>query len=178
NKIDEVIFAAKNLSSQEIIRQMSLIKTNNSVDYKIAQPDSLYLIGSNSIHTAGDIYLLDLNSITTAQNTRNKRIVDVCSSLILLTLSPIAIWFQKNPIRFFKNIFLTIVGRKTWVGYNQLDSGPQHGLPKLKPNILPLIHSSQVDISILRKTNLIYAKDYKITKDLKVIYINFRQLGS
>jgi GT2 family glycosyltransferase len=178
NKIDEVIFAAKNLSSQEIIRQMSLIKTNNSVDYKIAQPDSLYLIGSNSIHTAGDIYLLDLNSITTAQNKRNKRIVDVCSSLILLTLSPIAIWFQKNPIRFFKNIFLTIVGRKTWVGYNQLDSGPQHGLPKLKPNIHPLIHSSQVDISILRKTNLIYAKDYKITKDLKVIYINFRQLGS
>ena len=49
NKIDEVIFCAKDISAQQIIEQMATIKSNREVDYKIAQPDSLFLIGSNSI---------------------------------------------------------------------------------------------------------------------------------
>ncbi len=92
NKIDEVIFCAKDISAQQIIEQMATIKSNREVDYKIAQPDSLFLIGSNSINTAGDLYLLDVNSIDKPNNKRKKRILDVCSSIIFLSTFPFFIF--------------------------------------------------------------------------------------
>ena len=66
-KADEVIFCAKNLSAQEIINQMSLIG-NTHLDIKIAPPESMYVIGSNSINAQGELYALNVNSITKKEN--------------------------------------------------------------------------------------------------------------
>jgi hypothetical protein len=41
------------------------------VDYKIAPPESISIIGSNSIHTAGDLYVVNINAITKPSNKRN-----------------------------------------------------------------------------------------------------------
>ena len=46
HKIDEIIFCARDNSAQQIIDLMSKTE-NRHVDFKIAQPESLYLIGSN-----------------------------------------------------------------------------------------------------------------------------------
>ena len=62
NLIQEVIFCAEDLSSKEIIAQMVALRKNN-INFKIASPDSLSVIGSNSSNTSGDIYSLDVNSI-------------------------------------------------------------------------------------------------------------------
>jgi GT2 family glycosyltransferase len=76
HKIDEIIFCAKDLSSQKIIELMSrLVQTN--VDFKIAPPESLFLVGSNSIDSAGDLYVIDINSIAKPENKRNKRLFDI-----------------------------------------------------------------------------------------------------
>ncbi len=48
-KIDEVIFCAKNLSSQAIINQMQQLE-NSLVEFKIAPSESMFIIGSNSIN--------------------------------------------------------------------------------------------------------------------------------
>jgi O-antigen biosynthesis protein len=100
NKIDEVIFCAKNLSTQQIIALMSAVKSGNKVDFKIAQPDSLFLIGSNSIHTAGDLYFLDLNTINTVENKRNKRLFDVLVSVVFLFGFPVICWMVRNKLTF------------------------------------------------------------------------------
>ena len=62
-----------------------------SVDFKIAPPESLSIIGSNSINTAGDLYTIHFNSIGKESNRRNKRLFDVVSSLLLLITFPL--WF-------------------------------------------------------------------------------------
>jgi len=174
NKIDEVIFCAKNLTSQQIIAQMSSIKTSNNVDFKIAQPDSLFLIGSNSIHTAGDLYLLELNTIATPQNKRNKRIFDVIAAVALLAFSPFVIWIIHRKLSFLSNIFLVLIGKKTWVGYSQKLSAK--GLPKLKTSVLK-VSGDESQLERIKKQQIIYAKDYGVALDLKILIQFFRNLG-
>lgn len=65
--IHEVIFCAKDIPSQEIIRNMKLLNQTR-VDFKIASPDSDSVIGSNSPNSSGDLYVINVNSFT-----RNKR---------------------------------------------------------------------------------------------------------
>jgi len=71
-RIDEVIFCSKSMTHQAIIDQMSALQ-DLKVDYKIAPEDSLSIIGSNSINTAGDLYTVNINTITRVENKRNKR---------------------------------------------------------------------------------------------------------
>ncbi len=175
NKINEVVFCAKDLTAQEIIHQMSSVSIEDNVDFKIAQPDSLFLIGSNSIHTSGDIYLLDLNNITKAKNRRNKRLFDFFSSLLFISLSPVLVFFQKRPFEFVLNCFKVLVGQKTWVGFNK--NMQQFKLPKIKDGVLFVSNESQT-VESTQKLNLIYAKDYSVTFDFKLMLKNIRYLGS
>lgn len=53
--IDEVIFCAKNISSQNIISQMQDLD-NTLVEFKIAPSESMFIIGSNSINVFEKLY--------------------------------------------------------------------------------------------------------------------------
>lgn len=53
-KIDELIFSAKDYKSNEIICTMQ--KLNNKIEIKIAPTKSTFVIGSNSIHSQGELY--------------------------------------------------------------------------------------------------------------------------
>jgi len=54
---------------------------HTQVDYKIAPEDSLSIIGSNSIHTRGDLYTVHINAVDKVANRRNKRLLDIVLSL-------------------------------------------------------------------------------------------------
>ncbi len=166
NRINEVVFCAKDLSAQEIIHQMSNVKTQDNVDFKIAQPDSLFLIGSNSIHTAGEVYMLNLNNITKQKNKRNKRLFDFFSALIVLIFLPLLILFQKHKKQFVKDSFLVLFGKKTWVGFNTLDG--KYKLPKIKESVIPIV-SQSTDEEKMHRLNMIYAKDYSVSTDFRLL---------
>ena len=175
HQIQEIIFCAKDLSSQQIISHM-LQLVNTSVDFKIAPPESLSIIGSNSIDTAGDLYVIDFNSVSKPHNKRNKRVFDLLSSVTLLALSPLVVLSQKKPFGFIRNLFLVLFGAKTWVGY---EPGADPRLPSIKKAVLaPYAHLNITDTENKNKINLSYSKDYNIEKDLKIVLRNFRQLGS
>jgi len=72
-KIDEVIFCAKDLSSQKIIDQMLELGPGET-DFKIAPPESFSIIGSNSIDTAGDLYVIDINPIATNETEEGRQL--------------------------------------------------------------------------------------------------------
>ncbi|MFN5793797.1 MAG: glycosyltransferase family 2 protein, partial [Bacteroidota bacterium] len=61
-KVNEVIFCAKDLSSSQIISNMLWVD-NQKIEYKIAPPESLFIIGSNSINSQGELYVVEINSI-------------------------------------------------------------------------------------------------------------------
>jgi O-antigen biosynthesis protein len=180
-KIDEVIFCAKNISAQKIISQMAQSATR-SVDYKIAPPESLSIIGSNSIDTSGDLYVIELNSIVKSSNRRNKRLFDLSVSIIFLLLYPILFLFVRNFFSFFRNIISVLFGKKSWVGLSfpyEKNTSADHS--KVKTGVLTPADGLDVKVSdpeIINRLSLIYAKDYKLVNDLNIILKGFRNLGA
>jgi lipopolysaccharide/colanic/teichoic acid biosynthesis glycosyltransferase len=146
------------------------------VDFKIAPPGSLSIIGSNSIDTAGDLYVIDFNSISKPHNKRNKRVFDILTSLLFLALLPMTMLIQKKPFAYLSNLFLVIFGAKTWVGY---EAGADPRLPRMKKAVLPpYANLSARDTETKDKINLSYSRNYKVENDLRIILKNIRALGS
>ena len=174
---EEIIFCSKDISAHQIINLMSQTRHHN-LDYKIAPPESFSIIGSNSVDNAGDLYVLDINSITKASNRRNKRLFDLSVSVILLILSPFLFFAVKNPICFLRNILQVFWGKKSWVGYTNQPS--DFNLPKIRKGVLTpldMIQMDTTDSNTIDKLNMLYAKDYQIYKDAHILIKAYDKLG-
>ncbi|MEI7983389.1 MAG: glycosyl transferase family 2, partial [Bacteroidota bacterium] len=179
HKIDEVIFCAKDLPAQVIIDKMSELK-DEQVDYKIAPPESLSIIGSNSINTSGDLYVIDINAIIKKSNRRNKRILDVAAAASILTLYPVLFFIVKKPIGLIQNIIAVLFAMKSWVGYTRLSESELQRLPGLKTGVLnpqDAFKQKTFPQETSMRLNLLYARDYKVTNDVNIIIKGFRELG-
>jgi len=181
NRIDELIFSAKDMTTREIIQHM-LALTSLQKDYKIAPPESPSIIGSNSVNTTGDLYVINLNSIAEPSNKRLKRLIDITFSLLMAFSLPLTIWFFiKNPGGLLRNIFQVLAGKKSWVGYYPAGTQEMKTLPGIKAGVLyPDIAGFKgiVDETIIMERNLSYAKDYSPVKDLSIIFRNLYALNS
>lgn len=175
NKIDELIFSSGDIASQEIIRIM-LDLSNLNIDYKIAPPESLSIIGSNSISTAGDLYVVHINSIAKENNKQNKRAFDFAMALSLLFLSPFIIWFIHSKTGFIRSIFEVFFGNRSWVGYC---SGTQNHLPPIKKGILSpaSLYPETIQEKKKDELNIVYAKDYRLMNDLEIVLKGWRNIG-
>lgn len=179
NRVDEIIFCSEDLSSAEIIRAM-LDLTGMDVDYKIAPPESLSIIGSNSIHTAGDLYLLHINAITRTENIRKKRVADFMLAFINLFFFWILVWFLNDKKQALRNAWHVLTGKLSWVGYIP-DREHSGDLPPVKKGVLhPGMLFSQDDLSRdqVRNLNILYAKDYSLRNDLELIFKNLKKLDT
>lgn len=174
-EINEVIFCSKDLSSQEIINQMLLTNSSN-VEYKIAPPESLYIIGSNSINERGDLYLVDIQSINNPVNRRNKRLFDLITCLILLPLTPVVLLGMKSPLGYFKNWLHVFFGNKSWVGLSPNESNAQIKFRKGVLTPLDIFDDSIKDSTVQNRLNALYAKEYKVYNDARIIFKGWRKL--
>ncbi|HRS38837.1 MAG TPA: glycosyltransferase [Bacteroidia bacterium] len=176
--IDEVIFCARDLASNRIIALMAGM-AGKAIEFKIAPPDSLFIIGSNSIDDPGELYVIDINSIGKKENRRNKRFLDITFSIALLLVSPILMWLQQRPWTFFLNLFKVLLGSLSLVGYNLAASGLDE-LPRIRPGILhpgDQLRDLTTDSSTLQRLNTLYAKDYQTDTDLRILWKGLRKLG-
>ncbi len=177
-KPDALIFSGHDLSAQQIISCMSAVDSKHT-DFKIAPPESLYIIGSNSVEKGGELFILDVNAISKEQNRRKKRLFDMLSAFILLLSYPLSCLFVEHKGGLFRNALAVLFGRKSWVGYSRL--GEAHsGLPALKPSVLDptdrltLLKNPE---DTARKLNAVYARDYSVRGDLALLMGAFRKLG-
>jgi hypothetical protein len=160
HRVDEIVFCSKDLPSRRIIRIMSRL-IGTSVDFKIAPPESMSVIGSNSSNTAGDLYTIHVNSIGKPANRRSKRLFDAASALLLLLTFPLWFLFVRGHFKSVVNTFLVLVGKRTWVGYLESDHPDPPELPKLKKGVLnPGIHLSEETLTPERITeiNVVYSQ--------------------
>jgi GT2 family glycosyltransferase len=177
HQINEIIFCAKDISTQFIINNM-LTLVSSGVDFKIAPPESLSIIGSNNIDTAGDLYMIDVNSISKSSNKRNKRLLDIGVSILALIFSPILFFMQEKKQNYFLNCLNVLFGFYSWVGYGKLTD---KSLPQIKRSVLSpsmLIIADIVDSDKVKLANLRYAKDYKVEKDILLIWKCRKKLGA
>ena len=78
---------------------------------------------------------------------------------------------------FFRNMLKVLVGKIAIVGYELSQSSSTQGLPKLKPGILhPMERIMLTEPKLTDKINLIYARDYAVSKDLSILYKSWRKL--
>lgn len=177
HKIEELIFSATDLPSQKIIEIM-LTLSKQKVEYKIAPPESLSIIGSSSIDTAGELYVVHLNAITTEKNRRNKRLVDFFLALLILISYPLSCWTVQNKRGLLRNSWLVLWGKKSWVGFAG-SKQTQEQLPQIKPGILTPanLFSGELSEKRIMEIDIVYAKDYRIKQDAEIIWQAWKKLG-
>lgn len=173
--INEVIFCVNGLSYAQILQQMQYC--GGAYEYKIHLQGSESFVGSNSSHTAGDLYTLDKRyNLSKFSQQRNKRILDAGLSVIFLIMWPLLLLFVKNGLQFWVNCILVLTGRNTWVGYTTNNSQ----LPAIRAGILPpyfIAADYEPSETVARQLDSIYAQQYTAGADLTLILKNFKYLG-
>ncbi|MEO1412731.1 MAG: glycosyltransferase [Bacteroidota bacterium] len=177
-KVDEIIFCASDIRSQDIMRWMT--RLGPDLEYKIVPQESESIIGSSSKNSAGELYTIDIRfQIGSYLARRNKRVLDLLLSLGFLLLSPFLLFFVRAKAGLLRNILRVLLGKKTWVGYRQ-GAGELHHLPPLRPGVLtPLdgLHFPIINNPTIQRLNFLYAKDYTAASDLDIIWRGWSNLG-
>ncbi|MEL6670474.1 MAG: glycosyl transferase family 2, partial [Bacteroidota bacterium] len=108
----------------------------------------------------------------------SKRLFDISLALAVLLSSPISIWIASSPFQFFLNTVRVLFNRRTWVGYVD-GSNRTTDLPELPGGIIsPAIGATQVvDTELAHKLNHLYARDYYVGGDWKLVWKYRKRLG-
>ncbi len=175
NKISHTIISAGKFSFKEII---SIISDNKLLhtEIQIAYPDKGFVIGSSNIIVSSEEYVNESFNLNNKFLRFQKRMFDIVSSCIFTLLSPVLILLTDNKKNYFKNIFIVLSGKKTWVGY--INSERNKFLPKIKPGILSPVNYPIFDSDEISKINFRYARDYHLTDDFYTVYKTFNKIGN
>lgn len=174
--ITEIIFCAKDISSQQIISWMTSL--GSTIDYKILPQESFSIIGSSSKENPGELYTVDVRfKIADVVSKRNKRVLDLGLVVLMLLTFPVFLFCANNRGGLIKNWIKVLFNNASWIGYNISNTD---SLPIIKPGILANDISFS-DSSLNQKSkyqlNFIYAKDYTIYRDISMIFANISKLG-
>lgn len=175
--VNEIIFCSQDLSSNEIINRM-LQLSRRDLEYKIAPPESVFIIGSNSINDQGDLYLMDVDAITSPANRRKKRMVDVTLCCLMLFTCPLMLVLVSDRLGLIRNIMAVLLGQRTWVGLSSVE-GSSFKSPIRKGVLSPvdMVNESDLNDHVKVKLNQIYARDYDPIKDLRIVFKSISRLG-
>ncbi len=172
-KVDELIFCSRDLPAERITWWMS--KLGPSLNYRIAPEKSLSIIGSHSKNLPGDLYTIEVQfAIVDPRQKRFKRLLDLSLALAFFPLALFQILQLKLPFRLWAQAWQVLRGKKSWIGYAG-KSREQEGLPPLKPGLCTPADAlgnseNKLDSTTLHRLNFFYAKDYRIGKDLEILW--------
>ncbi|MBF9223610.1 glycosyltransferase [Hymenobacter sp. BT662] len=176
-ELNELIFCGKDLPASRIITLMLSLPADPPVAYKILPEDSQYIIGSSSKDAPGDYYTLDIAlNLYQPRQARAKRLLDVLLSLGLLATAPLHVWLQPHKARFLGNCVAVLLGRRTWVGL-RYTAGPARAVPAVVSPADAAVSATPLNDTTKRRLELLYAKDYETSTDLRVLWRCWRRLG-
>lgn len=175
--VDELIFCGKDVPASQIMALMVQLPQQLRVAYKILPEDSEYIIGSSSKDSPGDFYTLDIAlNLFQPQARRNKRLLDVVSSLVLLLTAPLGVFLVEHKAGFVRNCLRVLVGQRTWVGL-RYTPGPQRMARAILSPADAVDTATPLAEATRRRLELLYARDYETGTDLRLLLRRFRGLG-
>jgi hypothetical protein len=169
----EIIFAAGKLPYTTIIEKVQEIRGRLRIRFFAGHS----IIGSDDKTARGKIVSPEADHrLARPGNRRVKRAIDVAVAVFGLVSFPLQFFLTHNPGGFFKNCFLILTGKKTWIGYIQY----RPGLPPLRkavlaPNGLP--GKPDLPEASLEMIDYWYAHDYEPWLDLRTIRKAYHHLG-
>lgn len=172
---NEVVFVSEALTYAQLFEWMRVL--GPKYNYKIHISNSNYFIGSNQSELAGDSLQLDpVYALADPDQQRNKRLIDIAISLLILASLPILALFKYTLDKKAAACLLVLKGKATWVGYCStafLDAQ----LPRLAPSIMAA-YRYQTDFvpneSLAQQFNKDYALHYHAWTDIKLVMHNLR----
>jgi O-antigen biosynthesis protein len=175
--INEVIFCINGLSYTHVFEQMQLC--GKDYEFKIHLPGSQSFVGSNSSSTSGDLYIIDRRfNLSDFAQIRNKRLVDIASSLLFIVIFPFIFFYVKRPGAFFAHCIKVLFGKMTWVGYSTAVF--TNYLPKLRPGVIEpynILAGYEPATEVKTHINKAYAQHYAPLTDVTLLLNNFKYLG-
>jgi GT2 family glycosyltransferase len=176
DEYDELIYDSSTIHYNEIIEHMGQNRGSNC-SFKIAPKEADYFVGSDSIDTKGELYILNINTLLSEENKRKKRTFDWSFALLLLLLLPFNIWTYSNKKKYINNLISILFGNQSFIGFTENTRLKDVRLPKIKPGIL---HPSDIlgieEESVVEKLNLLYSRDYSMRKDLSIVLKAWKKL--
>ncbi|MCW5906730.1 MAG: glycosyltransferase [Chitinophagales bacterium] len=173
----EIIFCSAGYSFKEIIAQ--LMQCGSKIDYKILNPGSDALIGSNSKDSAGDLYVAEKSyALFRPENLRRKRLTDVLLCMAFILISPLNLILIIRFRRFLPNWFSVLKGEKSWVGFGS--SINTEKFPHAKQGVVfpsDDIRNFALTEQDITAAELNYARHYSVSKDLRLLFRNFKYIG-
>ncbi|MET4107218.1 glycosyltransferase [Hymenobacter sp. UYP22] len=175
--LNELVFCGRDLPASQIIGLMVGLPQHPPVAYKILPQDSEYIIGSSGKDSPGDYYALDITlNLYRPQQARNKRVLDFALGAGLLMLAPVLVWRQEQKAGFLRNCLRVVAGRSTWVGLRYATSPRRQARAVLSP--ADAVQAAEPLTEATRqRLELLYAKDYEPSTDVRVLWQCFRKLG-
>ncbi len=166
--VNEVIFCAASFDYKSIIEAIKHL--GKQTEYKIINPGSGVIIGSNSKNTAGDIYADNTAyALSNPLTLRKKRLMDLTVAILGLLLFPISVFIVRNAGNFFSSCMEVIRGTKTWIGYCGAKSDFE-SLPKIPTAVFAIDKAKNTDAeNRAMELNKLYAKRYKVSDELVLI---------
>jgi len=176
HRINEAIFCSENVDYDMVID--TLVKFQESdIQFKLAHTQDMFVLGSTDLNTSGELHTIKVKGIESAENKKIKRLLDVIVALKCLVFSPFLFWFQKEKSTYFSNVIAVLFGKKSMVGYSGTN---KENLPTIKDGILSLKSSLNLDLEKINdnKLNRVYAKDYSVYTDIKIIRKGLSLIGT
>lgn len=177
NDIDEVVFCAHDLRWARIIELIEQLRSTKVI-FKIAQPGREFIIGPNSIESLNDLFIMGRFAVNSSAGRRRKRLLDLGLVLAFAITMPLVLVVVEDRKGFLKNWWAVLRRRKSWVGYGPGMESPLK-LPAIRSGILdPTGGRGPQDALTLHRTNITYAKDYKVWTDLRAVWSGLSRLGA
>jgi GT2 family glycosyltransferase len=176
-QVKEIIFSAQDVPFSVFTGSMT--KLGPSLRYMLAASTTMNIVGSMSRDREGESYAIRVHfNLSDPSSVRAKRIFDFLSSLLILIVSPILVFFINGKLSFFRNLISVLGGKKTWVSYHPIDPTVS-SLPPLRNGILhPAYPQGDADLNRrLQHIHYVYARDYHWTTDLSILITQCRQTG-
>ncbi|HJW16455.1 MAG TPA: glycosyltransferase [Flavisolibacter sp.] len=176
-KAEEIIFCTGSISYKKIIALLPQMP--GGLRIRFHAPCSGSIVGSEAAHTAGATLASEKEyNLFNAGKRRSKRLIDVSTAILFLILFPIPFFVVKRPLKFFRNCFHVLSGKKTWVGYIIHEAQ----LPMLRNSVVGSNGFPQKEqklpLESLKMVDEWYARDYQPLQDLKTIFSSFVYLDA
>lgn len=177
-RAEELIFCSADLSLSQVQKWMTEI--GPQLHYKILPEAGNSIIGSHRSDRRGTLYTIDVNlRIDDPTRRRGKWLFDRVVAIFALLTWPLTMLLVNDKIGLLVNAYRVLRGDRSWVGYDRRDP-KAHLLPPLRAGVISPVpdHRSELDPEIYHHLNLLYARDYGVSDDFRLVWEQRSQLGN
>lgn len=173
----EIVFCGGVLSYSEILSAIGTLPKGLVV--KIHAAGSQSIVSSQSKNTSGETVSKENGfRLANPYYQRLKRLTDVGFSILGIISFPVMLFLANKPMGFIANCFAVLFAKKTWVGYATEENYlPLLRKPVLANNGIPAATAQPFPKESLHMMDYWYARDYRLSADINLIWKSYKKLG-